>query len=154
MELGDVLLATNRIRFELLLRAWADGPSLWLDVEEREGGLVAGVSQAGWLVRLNATQRQALDLALAGWLAKCGVALVQTPGSSVMVNPEGTLDLATYHAQPPEPGRPVTRAVGLEELPLTWRNWVDAWQAEADESRPGALLSGGETVLPEAGMAR
>ncbi|MFO0951946.1 MAG: hypothetical protein U0835_12495 [Isosphaeraceae bacterium] len=118
--LGETVLATNRVRLELIRREDGhDEPHpLVIDVEERSGRLVAGVHEPGWLDRLTSEERVTLADALAGLFKKCGVDLVQTPGEVV-------------------PG-PSARDLGAASL--TWDAWVERWNLDASDTPPDRPL--------------
>ena len=134
MTVGSIKLAANRIRIELLEAEArnATGPSLWIDLEERRGVLVAGTFQPGWLDQLDEDPRRTLDEAVAGLFKMSGVGLVQTPGESSTARTNRTVT-----------GR--TERLVLSELEITWSDWVAAWEAEASGEMP---LEGRPHVLP------
>jgi hypothetical protein len=75
VEVGRILLGTNRIRFELACPALGPDP-LCLDLANRGGFLLAAVAHPGWLPALTAEQRQAFADVLAGFYKLAGVDLV------------------------------------------------------------------------------
>jgi hypothetical protein len=133
--LGEVRLATNRIRLELLPPGVHEAEPLGVDIEERGKVLVGGVWQTGWLDTISPDARQTLDTALTGWFLKSGVALVQTPGSPVGDDGNG--------ASPPQ-----TAPRRLAEVEVTWSKWVEAWAVEEAGQRLSAPLAGVAGVLP------
>ncbi|MFO0908212.1 MAG: hypothetical protein U0794_07610 [Isosphaeraceae bacterium] len=145
LQLGAIRLATNRFRLEWLAPS-GEEPSAWLDLEERNGQLVAGLSELGWLTRLDTHRRRVLDDALAGWFKKSGVNLVQTPGRPV---PTAATPVAERPTSPAL-GPAETVPVDLEARELTWTEWVACWKREqAGESSDGPL-AGPTGVLPMA----
>jgi hypothetical protein len=85
LHVGEVRAGTNRIRVELCCPELA-GEGLYLDFEEHDGLLLAGVApcpsggdaaQASWLARLSTEQARALTDALAGFYHRAGVDLVR-----------------------------------------------------------------------------
>lgn len=152
-ELGEVRLATGRIRLELLLPTRTGGPPLTIDVEERNRVLVGGVSHAGWLGTLSPGARQTLDDALIGWFVKSGVALVQTPGAPSGGEPTGPVAFPTL-SPPARDGNganaPYTPPLRLADVGLTWSAWVAAWSAPGAVAPSLIPLADGRGVLPEA----
>src|SRR5262249_13193607 len=72
VELERIEMATNRVRVEL--RAADDGgEALWITFVERDGRLLAGVSEPGWLERLTDARRRAMTTAIAGLYKMSGV---------------------------------------------------------------------------------
>ena len=125
VSLGSIELATNRIRIELIQENddHATDPSLWLDLEERQGVLAAGISQPGWLDLLDDDARQTLDTAIAGLFKLSGVAIVHTPGD--LMNSKDRLDFA--------------------QVAISWDDWTETWDAEAAAEK---LRQGCACVLP------
>jgi len=122
IEPGSIHLATNRIRIELLAAA-RDGPSLWLDLEERLGVLAAGVSRPGWLENLGESERLTLADAVAGLYKLSGVESVHTPGEPI-------------HPSRAEVGIPCEADLPADSIDFTavmipWPAWVEAWETEA-----------------------
>jgi hypothetical protein len=76
LSVGRVTLAPNRVRIELIHAGYPAEP-VWLEWYEQGVLLVAEVSQAGWLARVNEEQRQAAAAALAGLYKLAGVDVVR-----------------------------------------------------------------------------
>ena len=155
-ELGEVRLATGRIRIDLLPPDPADGPPLVIDIEERGRVLVGGLSHAGWLDALSPGELQTLDDALTGWFVKSGVALVQTPGAPTGSGPVGpgsstTLALPSHHGVRAD--TPHTPPLRLADVGLTWWAWVAAWSRPWPAALSHAPLAGSRGVLPEVAVA-
>ena len=110
LDVGAIQLSTQRLRIELARTD--EEPPVRLDLEERDGKLVAHVAKPGWLPRLTDGQRNVLNLALAGWYKKAGVAIVQVPSG-------GTID--------------------FEKTEIPWTDWVAAWKDDANEQPPRSL---------------
>ena len=140
ITLGEIRLATNRIRIELLkpTRDGGEGAPLVVDIEERANVLVAGVAESGWLDRLGSDERRTLDDALTGLFKKSGVRIVQTPGG--LIPP-----VALTGDEPESPGHPRTRLVHFDGIEVSWRDWVEVWESELGGSPREAPLAG---VLP------
>lgn len=140
IELGALRLSANRVRLELRPPAnTRREPSLWIDLEERGGELIAGVFEAGWLTELRAEARQVLNDALAGWFKKSGVALIQSPGE-LLDGPPTEDDLSR-----PVPRTDPLRLVAVEIL---WSSWVETWEAEQGGEVQRAPLATPGGVLP------
>ncbi len=73
---GRVVLASNRICLELVHPEFT-GDSVWLDIEDRAGWLIAGLRNPGWLDRVTPAQCQAAAIALAGLYKLAGIDLVR-----------------------------------------------------------------------------
>jgi hypothetical protein len=122
IEPGSIHLATNRIRIELVVAA-REFPSLWIDLEDRSGILAGGVSQPGWLERLNAAESLTLADAVAGLYKLSGVQLIHTPGAAV--------DAACFPSDGESPAKLPPDAVNFMAVPIKWRVWVEVWEGEA-----------------------
>lgn len=72
---GEIALATNRIRVEL--RCDALGSPAWLELENRDGRLLAGLSTAGWVGGLEPEAQSALANVLLSFYHRAGVELVR-----------------------------------------------------------------------------
>jgi hypothetical protein len=160
LEVGEVHLTINRIRIELVHQAYPARP-LEVELKLREGWLVAGLGERGWLDRLEVDQLRALVAALANLYKLAGIDLVLeqlhanlpprvasydlTPAGLVL-HPVGgappvTIDLHDGEAEAAEGG--ATLDVALRRLifartPLRWAEWVECWQKDRDgEGNPG-----------------
>ncbi|MGE3820162.1 MAG: hypothetical protein AB7I30_12140, partial [Isosphaeraceae bacterium] len=141
VHLGELRTSANRIRLELRPPSDAESEEgLWIDLEERGGGLIAGVSREGWLLDHETRARQVLDDALAGWFKKCGVWRVQTPGDPVSPAPSRSDTL---------PGRPWTEPLRFDEIKLFWSDWVETWERERLEEIQPLRLAAPTGVLPD-----
>jgi hypothetical protein len=139
IEPGSIHMATNRIRIELVA-ATKDMPSLWLDLEERSGILAAGVSQPGWLERLNETERLTLADAVAGFYKLSGVQLVHEPGDPV--------DATCFNDDDACRTAMSAGTVNLTTVAIPWRAWVEVWEAEAARVTESDGPAWREGVLP------
>jgi hypothetical protein len=159
LTVGKIVLATNRIRIELLCPHFAP-ESCWLDFTNRGGRLVAAVPVAGWLSRLNVPLREVAAAAWTGFYKRAGVDLLAEQlegvfpagaeyeiheGKMAVTVPgvEGavTYDLENPHepARPARPGLPADAGAFLfRERTVAWEAWVEHWQRDA----------AGETRLP------
>lgn len=139
---GAIRLATNRLRIELIAEDVGGRPderSLWIDIEEREGVLAAGVSEPGWLDALEPDERRTLDDALVGLFKMSGVVIVHTPGEPVASLP-ALPELATRNGDPAP-----TSAQAFAKTEVPWESWVRAWELERSEGRESPGLP---SVLP------
>jgi hypothetical protein len=163
IESGHVVLATNRVLFELRSPDSAAG-SLWLAFSERAGWLIAQVHRRGWLDELSATQRTTLDNALAGFYKMAGVDLVREQVERNLDPREVgfTVDDRGLEVWPARLPQDVTRvplrdwppapvqglpamlpAVALSRperlvfarAPISWQRWVTIW--DHDQSHVG-----------------
>jgi hypothetical protein len=146
IEVGTIHLATNRVRFELVARSSdipSAGRSVWVDLEERRGWLAAGVSEPGWLDGLEPAERLKLDEALLGLFKMSGVAVVHTPGASLL---EPHAEPAPAAAHGIENGSPAaTPAQVFAKVDVPWTTWVDVWETDEAISGPTSPLP---SVLP------
>jgi len=76
LEAGRVVLASNRISLELTSPDLQAG-TLWLDIDDRAGWLMAGLRGPGWREDAAPEQRQVLKFAVAGFYKLAGVDLVR-----------------------------------------------------------------------------
>jgi hypothetical protein len=165
IEAGHVLVATNRIRIELLTAAAstetaADGKptttesGLWIELYYQHDALVAGVEGPGWLAGLIEEQVDVLNLALIGLFPMCGVDWVHAfpdPHANAHVRatdylpelaPVAGRGTGTIEAAATTVLYPISRVV------VTWRRWVEAWKREQSGARhPGRFIEG-YTILP------
>ncbi|MFO0966334.1 MAG: hypothetical protein U0793_12225 [Gemmataceae bacterium] len=156
LEVRDVRLASNRVEIALACSSLG-ADALEIAFEERCGWLVAGIRSAGWLSRIDATQRRAFRVALGGFYQLAGAYLVreeleaELPGPYV-IEDEGVVfypggDFAN------EEKRPLVCGVTCDRLlfsshAIPWTEWVTAW--ERDRAGQGVDLAaiGGCRVLP------
>jgi hypothetical protein len=178
LEVGEVHLTINRIRLEL---AHAAHPARALEVELklREGWLVAGLGERGWLDRLETEHLRAFTAALANLYKLAGIDLVMEqlhanlPPSiasydltsaglvlhPVAGGPSLTLDLHEGDGTTEE-GAPDGRTLGVDpqrlifaRTPLLWRHWVECWQKDHDgQGNPGLPGLGLELVQRSAAI--
>jgi len=177
VEVGELEAGSNRIRLELGCAALG-GPSLVLQFEEQSGWLLAHVARPGWLAKVSPEEVRVLRTALAGFYKMGGVnllreqieasfppacppydiadeGLVVWPGQGY--GAEVVYDLHTgpeWHphvtlGQPPGP-MPVLRAdqLLLDNVPVPWWDWVEAWERDQAGKEPGPPLLDGIHVLP------
>lgn len=112
VAVGDVHLATNRIRAELCCAALG-GEGVLLDFESSDGGLTAAVARPGWLAGLGEAHRAAFADALAGLFKKAGADRVAVGG-----------------------------AVEDFGRPLAWADWVAVWQRDERGEAGAAAVPG------------
>jgi hypothetical protein len=174
--LGRVVLATNRIRIELVHGDFPERP-VWLEFRERFGWLLAEIAERGWLEHLTQEQARALNTALAGLYKRAGVDLVREQvaaglpprGADYDLNEHGlVLWLDRVHAQavcyplragqerlePRAPGGgpaadwPVLEARRLvfARVPVSWEQMVQSWQKDQDGQGHPRLVSAGVEV--------
>lgn len=178
LTVGWVMLATNRIRAELIHDAFPAN-SVWLEIEDRGGWLVAGVRDPGWLPELTPEQRQVVTTALAGLYKLAGIDLVheqlranvpagiacyditerglvlwldQRHGQAVcydLSDPRGLLEPEPMPGAEPGDG-PVLDAARLlfSQMPIYWDQWVGSWQKDQEGKGPPKLFEPGLKLLP------
>jgi hypothetical protein len=179
LVLQEVVLATNRVRLELMC---PDLPGEPVDIrfDYCAGWLVAGMHRTGWLAQVSRPQREAFATALAGLYKLAGVdltreqiALALAPtypmyhltrcGLVVWLAPDQRTEVVYPLAdgitcRPSLPcGMPGVELLELDrtqllfrETPVLWQQWVAAWQR--DQSGQGAPQVLAEArVLPEVG---
>jgi hypothetical protein len=130
IEVTDIRLGTNRIRFELRCPTLG-GENVCLDFEEHTGQLIAGITilrgsvADTCLPRLQPAQTAALVDALAGFCKLAGVDLLRESMNAVS---------------------PVERQ-NFAEVPVTWSEWVQTWELDLAGKEPQPLLVDA-TLLP------
>ena len=164
LSVARVILATNRIAVEVAHAQYGDAP-LRLEFESREGWLLAGIGQTGWLSQLAADQRSALATALTGYYKLAGVHFVReqlhanqpaaiasfsvtdvglvlwlkgrTPRGVVCDprDPEGRFRPHGEDIIPAEWPAADARQLVFSQIPVTWAQWLASW----DHARNGRL---------------
>jgi len=120
IEVGEIQLATNRIRFDLKCPTLG-GQAIAIDLAYRQGSLIAditlgcGAAYAPWLARLEPAQHAALSDALAGFYKRAGV-------------------------------ERMGEAVDFASVPVTWNAWVETWEQD-QAGKPAPAVTGVE-ILP------
>jgi hypothetical protein len=139
IEVGEIQLGTNRIRFELRCATFGGAP-VYLDFDERGGWILAGllVPEDGWLARLDGPPWAALRDALAGFCKLAGAALLREPIDAVLP-PEWP---ATADARPPDNLR-------FDQVPLAWQTWVELWERD-QEGKDDRPVEGCRAMITEA----
>ncbi len=166
LELSHVETASNSLRIDIHCPA-LPGPPLRLAFEEQSGWLLASLPAAGWVWKLTEPQLTCLKLALAGIYKIGGVDLIREQilsqfaprdirydisDQGLVVWPDKAFDVEVrYYLDDrrlisPRPRR-VAREYQLPDLDsrallynmnsISWRRWVEAWEAEqAGEDLP------------------
>jgi hypothetical protein len=169
--IGEVKPATNRVRIELRCPD-LDETGLWLAFEERSGWLEVAVQKPGWLSRLNRGQLAAFQTALAGLYKLAGAHLVREQverclpsGTAYRIDPRGLVlchggdfSKEEVHSLVSTPEVPEVSANGKEVIPLdrllydrsplTWDDWVSAWEGDRDGKAPDLSLLHQVCVIP------
>jgi hypothetical protein len=152
VAVGPVHLATNRFRLELIHGEHPVHP-VEIEIEHRNGWLVAGVRANGWLDKISDDQLQAFCVCLAGLYKRADIDLVreQIQGElggikSFQLTYEGLQVWSDPHVKPVQyPLRDCEdhpeRIVELERLvyariPIAWAQWVDCWEKD-QAGKPG-----------------
>lgn len=73
---AEVAIGSNRIQMELACPSMAPD-MLMLRIELQSGWIVAGIAEPGWLTKLDATQREVFEIALAGFYKLAAVDVVR-----------------------------------------------------------------------------
>jgi hypothetical protein len=169
VEVGQVHLATNRIRIEL---THADHPvqPVEIQIEHHGGWLLAGVRATGWLEEVGPERLRAFTLCLAGLYKRGDVDLVREqircafPGMTsfqvaedalfVWTDPHGGPlryplrdnpkkdDLPPANAVAPDPKRLI-----FARTPILWANWVECWEKDQDGAGQPGLPGLGESLV-------
>lgn len=178
LALGHVEAASNSLRIEICCPSLA-GPPLWLAFEEQSGWLLARILEPGWVRNLTRDQFTCLQLALAGIYKIGGVDLIweqivsqfaprelrcDISDQGLVVWPSKDYDVELrYNLNDrrlisPRPRR-VAREFELPDLdarallfclnPISWRRWVEAWDAERDGIPIPLLFAERVHLLPD-----
>ncbi len=179
--LAEIRTGSNRIRVALHGPGRSEA-ALWLTLEEQSGWLLASIAQPGWLPQLRPEQARAWRVALAGFYKLAGVDLVREQIEASLGPAVPSYDIADeglviwpvkdYKIEiiydlrnatvlqprargglPPAhmPALPVVPLV-FGQVPVTWREWVEAWESdEAGKGLPEQFLDG-VCLLPSRGM--
>jgi hypothetical protein len=155
VAVGQVHLATNRIRIELVHADFPVQP-VEVEIEHRHGWLMARVRNNGWLENISAEQLRAFCLCLAGLYKRADVDLVReqlqwvldAPTASLELTPEGLSVRPDLHGEPtfhplrehrddPEAPESAQRLL-FTRAPILWERWVACWEKDQDgEGQPG-----------------
>jgi hypothetical protein len=161
LVVGHVEAASNSLKVEITCPTLA-GDGLWLLFEEQSGWLVASIMKPGWLPSLTEAQLAVLKLGLAGIYKIGGVDLVREQISACFSHRILHYDIADHglvvwpdqafttevryllvdrRIISPRPRRAArehqlpdldARALIFSLNPISWRRWVEAWNAEAE----------------------
>jgi hypothetical protein len=166
LSVGEIHIATNRIRIELL------GPaeSVHVDFEEHGGWLLAGLTcpaacSQTWLAHLSAAQAMAFRDALGGFYKLAGVDAAREQIEAQL--PPGTVYDLTEKGLVvwPPSGQDGEVAYDLKEgpqkdawlysaTPIRWDEWVQTWQRDHDGKGHAPLLPLRVRLLPDGDQAR
>ncbi len=173
IQVGSIQLTTNRIALEVKFEDTTEAP-LVIEIDAREGRLLAKIASAGAIERLSPVERDTLAVALLGLYKAAGIDLVRREIESQLPRTVFAYDVdeqgvVLFLANSPDveirywldTGRERTPAtmltpwsaderVSLTALPLldrsrlvfgeiriSWRQWVEAWQALHDSKDGG-----------------
>ncbi len=161
LHVGEIHIATNRIRIELV------GPasSIHVDFEEHGGWLLAGLACStacpqSWLSRLSPQQGMAFRDALGGFYKLAGVDAVCEQIAS-QLPPDAVYDLTEQELVvwpgPNQNGEvvydlkagPQADALLYSATPIRWADWVETWQRDHDGKGHDPLLPLRVRLLPE-----
>ncbi len=152
LHIGEIHIATNRIRIELA------GPasSIHVEFEEHGGWLLAGLTCSSacpqsWLSHLSPKQGMAFRDALAGFYKLAGIDVVRERIESQL--PPGVVYDLTEQGLVvwPGPGHngeaiydlkagPQADALLYSSTPIRWADWVETWQRDHDGKGHDPLL--------------
>jgi hypothetical protein len=160
MAVGEVSLATNRVRVELRCRE-LPGPSVLVDFAYRSGWLVADLARTGWLAGLRPWQLRTFRDALAGLYKLAGIDLVRqqleaalrSAGADYEITERGLVVGMAGRAivyeldgeSPTAEGQAELRPeqVLFRRVTISWDEWVARWERDrAGKGREAGLLPG------------
>jgi hypothetical protein len=176
LEVGRVEMATNQIRIELL-HGHFPGAAVWIEFEYREGWLVAGLQDTGWLDKLAPEPSRALTAGLASLYKLAGVDLVREqvraslppnvaaydvtaeglrvwptlagpPLRYDLHEPDGTLRPRYPDGTPADGPVLDTRRLVFARAPLYWQQWLESWQKDQDGQGYPSLLGPEVDLVP------
>ncbi len=164
LEAGEVFLATNRVRFEIL-HAGHEGAPVQVEIQHHQGWLVAGLRDHGWLAKITPEQLDVFIISLAGFYKQADVDLVREQLQARLaldtVGMEVTADeLVVRPAPGAEPVRYSLRdTLGFPNedgplrgkvfawAPIAWEDWVGGWQADKDTGAHPGLPGVGPSLV-------
>ena len=82
LAVAHIVLASNRMRIELACPSL--GERAVITIEQQSGYIVAGVSEAGWIAALDPSQRQIVEIALAGFYKLAAVDIVREQLAAIL----------------------------------------------------------------------
>jgi hypothetical protein len=134
VHLGAIRLGTNVIRLEFLCPN-AGPQGMWLAIEHQEGWLIAGVTQWGWLERIDADSAEVLSVALAGLHRLAGVHLTRDQISSCLGKPTPPYDVTNRGLIAWDDDFKSEYVCDVQSLrfhqePLSWSQWVAMWERD------------------------
>ncbi len=177
LELSHIETASNSLRIDIVCPD-LPGTPLRLAFEEQSGWLLVGLPTSGWVWKLSQSQLECLKLALAGIYKIGGVDLIREQIASqfapreirydvadhgLVVWPDRSYDVEVRYSLDdrrllsPRPRR-VAREYQLPEIEaraliyslnsISWRRWVDAWNAEQEGRDLPVLFTEEIRLLP------
>jgi hypothetical protein len=161
LGVGEIYIATNRIRIELQ----ATAASVYVDFEEHGGWLLAGLTGSTacpqtWLPRLTPQQSLAFRDALGGFYKLAGVDAVREQMES-QLPPGAVYDLTENRLMvwPPSGSNgevvydltagPKADVLLYSATPIRWADWVETWQRDHDGKGHEPLLPLRVRLLPD-----
>jgi hypothetical protein len=172
VTVGPVQLATNRVRFELGHANHSARP-LAIEIKLREGWLVAGLADRGWLDKVSGADLKAVTATLGYFYKLVGVDLVLEQIHFLLKNQQITFeisadglvlqfsdgyrrtlnpwarpkDLAKLLTAPPFPKPLAPGEILFSCKELHWSDWVACWQKDQEgEPHPGLAGFGPELL--------
>ena len=130
LHISHITIATNRLRAQLAVQSWAE--PLIVEIDERNGWLIAGVIKPGWLEHLSSAQTAAFADALTGLYKFSGVDIVREQAALILGGTGWHIDCTADG--PVLDRRKLTDTSNLlfTEAPLMWADWVDRWEQDSD----------------------
>jgi len=164
LQLGKISIGPNLVRVSIARADGAGGP-LVLNFIDQCGWLVTEVGVEGWVADLNDDARLAVRNALAGLYKWAGSMIVReqiveilgtrVPDATVRLDEEGLIlswpgCVAPHRIDLTETADPRNTRFLFSSCPITWDEWVAAWEGTGTHSRllPDVRLLPGEVDPP------
>ena len=171
IDVGQVYLATNRIRFELTHASHPAEP-VEVEIEHHHHWLLAGIRSPGWLERLSPDQQRAFATCLAGLYKLADVDLVREQMEALLPASPAAARLTYeglqvwWQAQGEPVSYPLRRRsryhdqaelldrLVFSRLNITWDQWVACWESDQKGQGHPGLPGLSELVLPRRVIAQ
>jgi hypothetical protein len=149
------LLTPNRVLIPLATDEKSE--RVLISLEERGGWVIASIAEAGWLTKLDVSQRAVLECAVTGFYKLAGVDAIREQMASVLGEqayafdavaeglvipmPDGKDQFFDYDESPEliaQNRRLPLNTVIFSDHPLKWDAWVEWWEEDAAGKTPPA----------------